>query len=64
MLAEVRGVRIAALGDVEPEAQRSLLRTLTSVPGMTEPVDVVVLSHHGSANQEEELYRFLHPRVA
>ena len=27
-------------------------------------MDVVVFSHHGSARQEEWLYRFLHPRVA
>jgi competence protein ComEC len=86
MLAEVKGVRIAALGDVEPEAQRALLRTLTARPGLAGDlrpgparggprlpagasgsagsVDVVVFSHHGSANQEERLYRFLHPRVA
>ncbi|GAA3624001.1 hypothetical protein GCM10022223_46270 [Kineosporia mesophila] len=177
LLAQVRGLRVAALGDAEPEAQRALLRTLSAVPGVvtggvpgtasgaapgtvsggvrvtasgdgrpghgrqpgtvsgdvagtvpgdvagtvrgdvagtvpgdvagtvpgdvagtvagsgpgfvhdavpgvvpgvvhgsvpaTVPdrmlgsggVDVVVLSHHGSANQEERLYRFLHPRV-
>ncbi|MCD5311733.1 ComEC/Rec2 family competence protein [Kineosporia babensis] len=64
LFAQVRGVRIAALGDVEPEAQRALLRTLGAVPGTAYPVDVVVLSHHGSANQEEKLYRFLQPKVA
>ncbi|GLY32942.1 ComEC/Rec2 family competence protein [Kineosporia sp. NBRC 101731] len=90
MLAEVRGLRVAALGDAEPEAQRALLRTLAAgpdavpgtvsgtvpgavsgtVPGAVpgrmvgdDGADVVVLSHHGSANQEERLYRFLHPRV-
>ncbi|MBT0770820.1 ComEC/Rec2 family competence protein [Kineosporia sp. J2-2] len=76
LLAEAGGVRVAALGDVEPEAQRALLRTLSAEaavsagpgdvgPGVQAgPVDVVVLSHHGSARQEERLYRFLHPRIA
>lgn len=73
--AQVHGLRIAALGDLEPQAQRSLLRTLSAggtgaqadadaAVGPPAAVDVVVLAHHGSSRQEERLYRLLHPRVA
>ena len=85
VFAEVQGLRVMALGDVEPEAQRPLVRTIlgslgsgpagapgmgsgttggTAVSGLLAPVDVVVVSHHGSARQEPRLYRLLRPRVA
>ncbi|MFI7587095.1 ComEC/Rec2 family competence protein [Spongisporangium articulatum] len=56
--AVVGGVRVTALGDVEPEAQRELLRTGVG------PAEVVVVAHHGSANQTEDLYRALGARIA
>jgi competence protein ComEC len=66
VLAEVQGLRVMALGDVEPEAQRPLLRMIRAGPsvGTMAPVDVVVVSHHGSARQEPRLYQALQPRVA
>jgi competence protein ComEC len=65
--AQVRGLRVVALGDVEPEAQRPLIRTILAgaASGATPtPVDVVVVAHHGSARQEPRLYQLLRPRIA
>jgi len=64
LFAEVRGLRVAALGDVEPQAQRDLQRALTLGGWQQAGVDVVIVAHHGSARQEEQLYRRLHARVA
>ena len=74
VFAEVQGLRVMALGDVEPEAQRPLARTIltgagpsagpVTASGALAPVDVVVVSHHGSARQERRLYSVLRPRVA
>ncbi len=70
VFAEVLGLRVMALGDVEPEAQRPLARmilgSLAAPAGADRlaPVDVVVVAHHGSARQEARLYRLLRPRVA
>lgn len=65
VLAEVQGLRVMALGDVEPEAQRPLLRMIRAASvGTMAPVDVVVVAHHGSARQEPRLYQALQPRVA
>jgi competence protein ComEC len=65
VFAEVQGLRVMALGDVEPEAQRPLVRTIQAAgAGVLAPVDVVVVAHHGSARQEPRLYRLLGPRVA
>jgi competence protein ComEC len=72
LLAETHGLRLMALGDVEPEAQRPLLRSLRSLAASgpavagspaVGPVDVVVVAHHGSARQTPALYEFLRPRV-
>jgi competence protein ComEC len=62
---EVHGLRVMALGDVEPEAQQPLLSTIAAAhdPPMA-PVDVVVVAHHGSARQVPKLYQVLHPRIA
>jgi competence protein ComEC len=59
MVAEVRGVRILLSGDVEPEAQRVLERTL---PGLS--VDVLKVPHHGSRHQETDWLTSLGARLA
>jgi competence protein ComEC len=67
VFAEVHGLRVMALGDVEPEAQRPLIRTILAhaAAGLAmAPVDVVVVAHHGSARQEPRLYHLLRPRIA
>jgi competence protein ComEC len=67
VFAEVHGLRVMALGDVEPEAQRPLIRTILSdsAAGVRmAPVDVVIVAHHGSARQEPRLYQLLRPRIA
>jgi len=59
LLAEVGGVRILLSGDVEPEAQRVLRRTL---PGLG--VDVLKVPHHGSRYQDVGWLTSLGARVA
>ena len=49
LLAELRGVRILLTGDVEPEGQAALARSL---PGLA--VDVLKVPHHGSRYQDED----------
>lgn len=53
------GMHAIFLGDLGGEAQRLLLAT-----GEVEPVDVVKVAHHGSADQSPALYRALHSRLA
>lgn len=48
------------LGDLSAEAQRMLMRTARLRGGF----DVVKVAHHGSADQEPELYETLRPIVA
>ena len=57
-----RSLRLADLGDLELEGQRGLADDLARWGGPQ--VDVVKVSHHGSARQVEGLYRLLAPRVA
>ncbi len=59
VLAEVQGLRILLPGDVEPEAQRVLERTL---PGLR--VDVLKVPHHGSRHQETDWLTSLGARLA
>jgi competence protein ComEC len=59
MVAEVHGVRILLAGDVEPEAQRWLQRTL---PGLS--VDVLKVPHHGSRYQDTDWLTSLGARLA
>lgn len=59
VLADVAGRRILLAGDVEPEAQRVLARTL---PGLT--VDVLKIPHHGSRHQEHDWLASLGAEVA
>jgi competence protein ComEC len=64
LFAEVQGLRVMALGDVETEAQQPLVRAVSAAGPALAPVDVVIVAHHGSARQEPRLYQVLHPRVA
>ena len=64
LFAEVQGLRVIALGDVETEAQQPLTRTISAGGPALAPVDVVIVAHHGSARQEPRLYQLLRPRVA
>ncbi|MEU7029522.1 ComEC/Rec2 family competence protein [Streptomyces sp. NPDC046275] len=54
------GVSLLLLGDLEPPAQRLLLR---AHPGLS-PVDVLKVAHHGSAHQDPGLLRAVRPRLA
>ncbi|MFF3345251.1 ComEC/Rec2 family competence protein [Streptomyces sp. NPDC002779] len=62
LLAEVAGVRFLLLGDLEPPAQRALLRSPAG--GLLGGVDVLKVAHHGSAYQDPELMRRAAPRLA
>ena len=55
-------VRVATLGDLETQGQSALLSTISGSP--VGPVDVVKVSHHGSAKQVPALYERLGARVA
>lgn len=62
LLVRAMGVTLLLLGDLEPPAQRALLRTpaVAALP----PVDVLKVAHHGSAYQDPELLRRAAPRLA
>ncbi|MEW1719910.1 ComEC/Rec2 family competence protein [Streptomyces sp. NPDC093109] len=55
-----RGPALLLLGDLEPPAQRGLLRAYPALP----PVDVLKVAHHGSRHQHPELARSVRPRLA
>ena len=59
LLAEVRGVRLLLCGDIEPEGQAALARSL---PGLR--VDVLKVPHHGSRYQDLDLLASLGARLA
>ncbi|MET9427591.1 ComEC/Rec2 family competence protein [Streptomyces sp. NPDC003036] len=54
------GVTLLLLGDLEPPAQRGLLRAHPDLP----PVDVLKVAHHGSSRQEPRLLDRVRPRLA
>ncbi|WP_405862231.1 ComEC/Rec2 family competence protein [Streptomyces sp. NBC_00090] len=54
------GLSLLLLGDLEPPAQRALLRSRPELG----PVDVVKVAHHGSAHQDPGLIRAVRPRLA
>ncbi|MEU0333072.1 ComEC/Rec2 family competence protein [Streptomyces sp. NPDC006193] len=62
LLVRTGGLRLLLLGDLEPPAQRSLLRS-PAAAGMA-GADVLKVAHHGSAYQDPELIRLVAPRVA
>ena len=59
LLVRVRGVRVLASGDIEPQGQRALA---DSLPGLQ--VDVLKVPHHGSRHQDADLLRGLGARLA
>ncbi|WP_406336285.1 ComEC/Rec2 family competence protein [Streptomyces sp. NBC_00203] len=62
LLVRSAGLRLLLLGDLEPPAQRALLRS----PAAEElgAVDVLKVAHHGSAYQDPDLIRRVAPRLA
>ncbi|MET9804619.1 ComEC/Rec2 family competence protein [Streptomyces sp. NPDC006368] len=54
------GLTLLLLGDLEPPAQRGLLRAHPNLP----PVDVLKVAHHGSPHQDPHLLSRVRPRVA
>ncbi|WP_435970080.1 ComEC/Rec2 family competence protein [Streptomyces sp. Qhu_M48] len=54
------GLTLLLLGDLEPPAQRALLRAHPALA----PVDVLKVAHHGSAHQDPGLIRVVRPRLA
>ncbi|OAH09575.1 ribonuclease BN [Streptomyces jeddahensis] len=62
LLVRTAGLTMLLLGDLEPPAQRALLRTPS---GARLPrVDVLKVAHHGSAYQDPVLMRRAAPRLA
>ena len=62
---EVGGLRVLALGDLEPSAQAGLRHALqASPPPWPGRLDVLKAAHHGSARQDPALHQLLAPRVA
>ncbi|MEU3568638.1 ComEC/Rec2 family competence protein [Kitasatospora sp. NPDC036755] len=57
MVTLTGGLRMALLGDLEPQAQSALL-------GRVGKADVVKVAHHGSAHQDWDLAAVLRPRLA
>ncbi|WP_406202910.1 ComEC/Rec2 family competence protein [Streptomyces sp. NBC_01017] len=62
LLVRSAGLRLLLLGDLEPPAQRALLRSPAGA--LLGGVDVLKVAHHGSAYQDPELIRRAAPRVA
>ncbi len=62
MLVRSAGVTLLMLGDLEPPAQRALLRSPAGA-GLA-AVDVLKVAHHGSAYQDRDLIRVVSPRLA
>lgn len=54
------GLTLLLPGDLEPPAQQRLLRSYPALPR----VDVLKVAHHGSAYQDANLLRAVHPRFA
>ncbi|MEN9324880.1 MAG: hypothetical protein RL414_634, partial [Actinomycetota bacterium] len=59
MIVEVSGIRYFSAGDIEPPAQEAIVHT-----GLLQDVDLIKVSHHGSAYQYIPLLDALHPEVA
>lgn len=62
MLVRSAGVTLLMLGDLEPPAQRALMRS-PAAAGLA-AVDVLKVAHHGSAYQDPDLIRVVAPRLA
>ncbi|MET9729458.1 ComEC/Rec2 family competence protein [Streptomyces sp. NPDC006458] len=62
LLVRSAGLRMLLLGDLEPPAQRALLRSPAAA--RFEGVDVLKVAHYGSAYQDPDLIRLAAPRLA
>ncbi|WP_409236238.1 ComEC/Rec2 family competence protein [Streptomyces sp. PA5.6] len=62
LLVRTGGLTVLLLGDLEPPAQRALLRSPAAAS--LGSVDVVKVAHHGSAHQDPQLLRRAAPRLA
>ncbi|KUO22318.1 ComEC/Rec2 family competence protein [Streptomyces dysideae] len=62
LLVRSAGLRLLLLGDLEPPAQRALLRSPAGA--LLGGVDVLKVAHHGSAYQDPDLIRRAAPRLA
>ncbi|MFF9620320.1 ComEC/Rec2 family competence protein [Streptomyces griseosporeus] len=62
LLVRSGGLRMLLLGDLEPPAQRALLRSPAAA--LLAGVDVLKVAHHGSAYQDPALIRVVAPRLA
>ncbi|MFD6434998.1 ComEC/Rec2 family competence protein [Streptomyces venezuelae] len=62
LLVRTGGLTALLLGDLEPPAQRALLRSPAAAS--LGSVDVLKVAHHGSAQQDPELLRRAAPRLA
>ncbi|MFJ3700536.1 MULTISPECIES: ComEC/Rec2 family competence protein [unclassified Streptomyces] len=60
LLVRSGGLTLLLLGDLEPPAQRGVLRSHPALPR----VDVLKVAHHGSAHQDAALLRSAGPRLA
>ncbi|MFE5242528.1 MULTISPECIES: ComEC/Rec2 family competence protein [unclassified Streptomyces] len=60
LLVRSGGLTLLLLGDLEPPAQRGVLRGHPALPR----VDVLKVAHHGSAHQDPALLRSARPRLA
>ncbi|RZU24935.1 competence protein ComEC [Streptomyces sp. BK239] len=63
LLVRTAGLRMLLLGDLEPPAQRALLRSPAGAT-LAGGVDVLKVAHHGSAYQDPDLIRTAAPRIA
>lgn len=59
VVARIRGVRLLLTGDIEPAAQRALLRS-----GVRLDADVLKVPHHGSRFQDPEFLAAVDPDLA
>ncbi len=62
LLVRIAGLTLLLMGDLEPPAQRALLRSPAAAA--LPPVDVLKVAHHGSAYQDPVLLRRVAPRLA
>ncbi|MFB7993970.1 ComEC/Rec2 family competence protein [Streptomyces sp. NPDC056002] len=62
LLVRTAGLTLLLMGDLEPPAQRALLRSPAAAA--LPPVDVLKVAHHGSAYQDPVLLHRIAPRLA
>ena len=64
LLVAVDGVRVALLGDIEREAATAVLGVCRRIAPVCSDVDVLKVTHHGSANTDPDLVPLLSPDLA